>query len=81
MNLFHTLQQFHNRHVRPNDHENNKLNKVTHLPLVSYISVTKLVNIGPDNGSSPDQRQAITWTNAQLMSIKPIGTNSSEILI
>ena len=32
-------------------------------------------------GVSPDRRQAITWTNAQLWSIRPIGTNFSEILI
>ena len=28
-----------------------------------------------------DQHQAITWTNAHLLSIRPIGTSFSEILI
>ena len=32
-------------------------------------------------GLSPVRRQAITWTNADLLSIRPLGTNFSEILI
>ena len=38
-------------------------------------------NIGPNNGLSPIQCQAIIWTNARLLSIGPLGTNFSEILI
>ena len=45
-----------------------------------YASVN-LVSIGSDNGLSPMRRQAITWTNACLLSIEPLGTNFSEVLI
>ena len=38
------------------------------------------VSIGSDNGLSPIQRQAIIWTNARLSSVRPLGTNFSEIL-
>ena len=37
--------------------------------------------IGQDNGLLPGQRQAITWTNAGILLIGPLGTNFSEILI
>ena len=37
--------------------------------------------IGSDNGLSPNQRQAIIWTNAGILSIGVLGTNFSEILI
>ena len=39
------------------------------------------VSIGSGNGLSPEQRQAITGTNADLLSIGPLGTNFSEIVI
>ena len=39
------------------------------------------VSIGSGNGLSPARRQAIAWTNAHLLSIGPLGTNFSEILI
>ena len=39
------------------------------------------INIGSDNGLSPIRRQAIIWTNAGLLSIGPLGTNFSEVLI
>ena len=45
------------------------------------ICVSKLTTIGSDNGLSPDQRQAITWTNAAILLIEPLGINFSEILI
>ena len=38
-------------------------------------------NIGSDNGLSPILRQAIISTKAGLLSIGPLGTNFSEILI
>ena len=37
------------------------------------------VNIGSDNGLSPDRRQAIIWTNAKILLTGPLGTNCSEI--
>ena len=45
------------------------------------ICVGNLIVTGSDNGLSPGQRQAITWTNAALLSIDPLRTNFSEILI
>ena len=45
-----------------------------------YASVNQ-VSIGSDNGLSPIRRQAIIWTNAVLLSIGPLGTHLSEILI
>ena len=32
------------------------------------------VNNGSDNGLPPGRRQAIIWTNADILSIKPQGT-------
>ena len=39
------------------------------------------VSIGSDNGLSPIRRQAIILTNAGLLSIGPLGTKFSQILI
>ena len=39
------------------------------------------VRIGSDNGLLPIRHQAIIWTNAGLLTIGPLGTNFSEILI
>ena len=39
------------------------------------------VSTGSDNGLSPVRRQAITWANAHLLSIGPLGTNCREIRI
>ena len=39
------------------------------------------VNIDSDNGLPPVRRQAITWTNADLLPIGPLGTKFSEIQI
>ena len=36
-------------------------------------------SIGSGNGLVPNRGQAITWTNADLLSIGPLGTNFSEI--
>ena len=36
------------------------------------------VSIGSGNGLSPVRRQAITWTNTDLLSIRLLGTNFSE---
>ena len=48
---------------------------------MTHIYVGKLTIIGSDNGLSPDRRQAITWTNAGILLIGPLGTNLNEILI
>ena len=48
---------------------------------VTHICVGKLTIIGSDNGLSPGRHQAIIWTNAEILLIRPLGTNFSEILI
>ena len=54
---------------------------LTHWGRVTHICVGKLTILGSDNGLSPGRRQAIIWTNAGILSIGPLGTNFSEILI
>ena len=45
------------------------------------MCVGRLSIIDSDNGSSPGRRQAIIWTNAGILLIRPLGTNFSEILV
>ena len=54
---------------------------LTHWGRVTHICVGKLTIIGSDNGLSPGRRQAIIWTNAGMLLIRPLGTNFNEILI
>ena len=54
---------------------------LTHWGRVMHIFVGKLTVIGSDNGLSPGRRQAITWTNAGILLIGPLGTKFNEILI
>ena len=44
-----------------------------------YASVN-YTTTGLDNGLSPGGRQAIIWTNAEILLTAPFGTNFSEIL-
>ena len=53
----------------------------SHWGRVTHICISKLTNIGSDNGLSPGRRQAIVWNNAVILLIGPLGTNFSEILI
>ena len=48
---------------------------------MTHICVGNLTITGSDNGLSPDQRQAIIWTNVGILLIGPLGTNFSEVLI
>ena len=48
---------------------------------MTHICISKLTIIGSDNGLSPVQRQAIIWTNAGILLIKPQGTKFNEILL
>ena len=48
---------------------------------MTHICVSKLTTIGSDNGLSPGRRQAIIWTNVELLLIGPLGTNFSEMWI
>ena len=47
---------------------------------MTHICVSKQTIIGLDNGLSPDRRQAIIWTNAEILLIRSLGTKYSEIL-
>ena len=46
---------------------------LTHWGRVTHICVGKLTIIGSDNGLSPGRRQAIIWTNAGILLIRPLG--------
>ena len=54
---------------------------LSHWGRVTHICVCKLTIISSDNSLSPGRRQAIIWTNAGILSIGPLGTNFSDILI
>ena len=54
---------------------------LTHWDRVTHICVSDLTIIGSDNGLSPGRRQAIIWTNAELLLNGPLGTTFNEILI
>ena len=56
-------------------------NHLTHWGRVTHICVGNLTIIVSDNGLSPGQRQAIFWTNAGILLIRPLETNFSEIFI
>ena len=49
-------------------------------PSAAYMSVNWVSNCS-DNGLSQVRRQAIPWTNADLLPFEPLGTNFSEIWI
>ena len=55
--------------------------QLTHWGQVTHMCVSELTVIGSDNGLSPGRRQAIIWTNAGILLIRPPGTNLNEILI
>ena len=54
---------------------------ITHWSRVIHTCVGNLTSIGSDNGLSPGRRQTITWTNAGILLIGPLGTNFCGILI
>ena len=45
---------------------------------VTHICISKLNIIGSDNGLSPGRRQAIIWTNAGILLIRPLGINKLQ---
>ena len=55
-----------------------RLDEVISLYCRIYASVN-WVSTGSGNGLLPIRRQAITWTNADLFSIRYLGTKFSEI--
>ena len=50
--------------------------KLTHWGRVTHICISNLTIIGSDKGLSPCRRQAIIWTNAEIMLTGPSGTNT-----
>ena len=52
---------------------------LTHWGRVTHICVGKPTIIDSNNGLSPGRRQAIIWTNAEILLIRPLGTKFSEI--
>ena len=54
---------------------------LTHWGRVTHICISKLTIIGADNGLSPGRRQAIIWTNAEILLIGPLETNLNETSI
>ena len=56
------------------------LQMLTHWGRVTHICISKLAIIGSDNGLLPERHQAIIWTNAGRVLIRPLGTNVYEIL-
>ena len=54
-------------------------NVLTHWGRVTHICIGNLTIIGSDNGLSPHRRQAIIWSNAEILLIGHVGTNFSEI--
>ena len=60
---------------------NHFVKTLTHWSRVRQICISRQATIGLDNGLPPGRRQAITWTNAGILLIGPLGTNFSEILI
>ena len=55
--------------------------ELTHWGRVTHICISKLTIIGSDHGLSPGWRQAMIWTNAEILLIGLLGTKFSEILI
>ena len=45
-----------------------------------YASVQQ-TNIASDNGLAPARRQAIIWSNAAMLLIRPYGTHFSDTFI
>ena len=58
-----------------------RLSDLTHWGRVTHICVSTLTIIGSHNGLSPGRRQAIIWTNAGILLVRPLGTNFREMLI
>ena len=51
---------------------------LTHWGRVTHICVSKIIIIGSDNGLSPGRCQAIVWTNADILWIRPLGITFSD---
>ena len=58
-----------------------QLHWFTHRGRETQLCVSEHANIGSDNGLSPNRRQTIILTNAGILLIELLGTNSNENLI
>ena len=58
----------------------NDVGSLTHWGRVTHVCISKLTIIGSDNGSSPERRQVIIWTNDGILLIGPLGTNLSDLV-
>ena len=67
--------------IKSTTHVELEHHNLTHWGRVTHICVGNLTIIGSDNGLSPGRRQAIIWTKAGLLLIRPLGTNFGAILI
>ena len=54
---------------------------LTHWGIVTHICVSQLIIIASDNGLSPDRRQAIIWSNDEILLFGPLEKDFSETLI
>ena len=54
---------------------------LTHWCWEMHICIGKLTIVGADNGLLPSRRQAIIWTNAGMLLIRPLEANFNGILI
>ena len=54
---------------------------LTHWGRVTHICLSKLTIFGSDNGLSPGRHQAVIWTNAWILLMRPLGTKFDEMLI
>ena len=54
---------------------------LTHWDWVKHICISRWTIIGSDNRLSPGRCQAIIWTNAGILLIRPLGTNFNEMFI
>ena len=73
--------QHYHLHVEPCQDYISNLAILTLTHWVTHICVSRLTIIGSDNGLSPGRRQAIIWTNAGILLIRPLGTNFNEMWI
>ena len=53
---------------------------LTHWSRVIHIYASKLTIIGSDHDLSPGRRQAIIWTNAGLLLIRPLDFNQHSYI-
>ena len=65
----------------PQKRDSGAFRDLTHFGQVTLICVSKLTNIGSDNGLLPCWHQAIFWTNAGILLNGSLGTNFTEILL